>query len=67
MNDDHLRLSQEASTSAEDRETLTSHTHATEGSTVARVGTIELREERLFVDTQREVAGTLALTREVRR
>lgn len=47
---------------------------ATEGATltdtsqqVAPVGTIELREERLFVNKQREVAGSLNLSREVRR
>lgn len=34
---------------------------------VAQVGTIELREERLFVNKQREVAGSLNLSREVRR
>ena len=34
---------------------------------VAPVGTIELREERLFVNKQREVAGSLNLSREVRR
>lgn len=34
---------------------------------VSPVGTLELREERVFVNKQREVAGTLLLTREVRR